>query len=155
MIIDPKVIPVSGVKLVGEEQPEIMDLVDPAIRFPRPIRYEINASLTGGMLLLRGRLETRVLLKCSRCLEEFERDLTVESFFSRKEVEAGEGKIDLTEDLREDIILTLPLKPLCTSECRGLCPICGRNLNRDKCDCAPAGEDSPFAGLDGEIYKKG
>ena len=64
--------------------------------------------------------------------------------------------LDLTDDVREDILLSLPLKFLCQEDCRGLCPHCGQNLNEGTCSCqeldqeisAEEQEENPWSQLD-------
>ena len=55
--------------------------------------------------------------------------------------------VDLESLLREQIILMMPLKPLCDENCKGLCPHCGANLNRETCTCSTDTVNSPFAVL--------
>jgi uncharacterized protein len=59
-----------------------------------------------------------------------------------------DDELDLNALLREQILLTLPLKPLCREECRGLCRQCGANLNREPCSCTAPKLHSSFAGLE-------
>jgi uncharacterized protein len=56
-------------------------------------------------------------------------------------------QIDLNELLREQFYLALPMKPLCSADCKGICPQCGANRNTDRCDCHPQWEDPRMAGL--------
>jgi len=56
-------------------------------------------------------------------------------------------KIDLAQLMREQFYLALPMKPLCGDGCRGLCPVCGTNLNRGTCDCNREWEDPRLAVL--------
>ena len=66
----------------------------------------------------------------------------------RVEGEPASGEtVDLEAIIREQIILMVPLKPLCQEDCRGLCPICGANFNRETCSCQVEKSDSPFAQL--------
>ena len=58
-----------------------------------------------------------------------------------------DGMLDVVELLREQFQLALPMKPLCSEACRGLCPECGTNRNRNECACAPAWEDPRLAPL--------
>jgi uncharacterized protein len=58
-----------------------------------------------------------------------------------------DDRIDLNELLREQFYLALPMKPLCTEECRGLCPQCGINLNTGTCGCEVPWEDPRLAPL--------
>jgi uncharacterized protein len=56
-------------------------------------------------------------------------------------------EIDLGQLMKEQFYLALPMKPLCRDECRGLCALCGANLNRGTCGCVAAWEDPRFAAL--------
>jgi uncharacterized protein len=109
---------------------------------------------------LAGRLDAEVRLSCARCLEPFEvavgGDFTLrlvaeepgadaagrpdddedEAFFH-----APEGRADLREIATEQIYLSLPMKPVCREDCRGLCPVCGANRNVDACGCPEETED--------------
>lgn len=99
-------------------------------------------------------LETRITLTCVRCLETFEMPVATEFhliFVPRMPVEgkgefqlhgedcdlcpAPEGKVDLAALVREQLLLSLPAKPLCRQDCSGLCPRCGANRNVTACDC--------------------
>jgi uncharacterized protein len=56
-------------------------------------------------------------------------------------------EIDLEQLMRERFEMSLPMKPLCSEDCRGLCPVCGTNLNRGSCDCKTDWEDPRLAAL--------
>jgi uncharacterized protein len=56
-------------------------------------------------------------------------------------------QIDLGQLMQEQLYLSLPMKPLCSDDCKGLCPLCGTNLNRGTCECQPNREDPRFAAL--------
>lgn len=60
----------------------------------------------------------------------------------------GESFVDLTNELRECIILCFPSNPICREDCKGLCPRCGTDLNKGTCSCKPLGDDR-WGGLDG------
>jgi uncharacterized protein len=115
---------------------------------------------------LAGRVTTTLELTCSRCLEAF--TLPVEAEFDLRyqphALNAGEGEREIEEDdlttafydndeidlgqlMREQFYLSLPMKPLCSSSCQGLCSRCGTNLNRDTCECKTDWEDPRFAAL--------
>ena len=147
MLIDLKSIPLGGLYIRGEDPPGIIDIDDPDIKFRFPIRYDIKASLTKHTLLVRGELAVEVRLTCSRCLIEFEERIEVKDFNLRKDIDDPGEIIDLTEEVRADIILAFPRKPLCKTECLGICPSCGQDLNEGKCECSADRSDSPFAGL--------
>jgi len=114
----------------------------------------------------RGRLDARVHLACSRCLEPFEvalgEDVTLTLVadaveFGGKDARVGDedatlfytegGRADLDEIAREQVLLSLPLKPVCEDGCRGLCPACGTNRNRLECGCRSDAVDPRLARL--------
>jgi uncharacterized protein len=115
---------------------------------------------------LVGRVETTLELPCSRCLEPF--TLPVEQTFDLRyqphALNAGEGEREIEEDdlttafyeddeidlgqlMREQFYLALPMKPLCADDCKGLCPVCGTNLNRGACGCKRGWDDPRMAAL--------
>jgi uncharacterized protein len=118
-------------------------------------------------LELRARLEARVRLECSRCLEPFETEIGEEVFLNivaeaveyggpgetELDVEdatlfyAAEGRADLGAIAAEQILLCLPLKPVCRPSCAGLCPACGADRNRIECGCPPGDRDARLAPL--------
>jgi uncharacterized protein len=125
-----------------------------------------------------GQVQTRLRLDCGRCLEPFEIPVD-SAFELRyvpalaappaqgaagrggEEAEAEVAEDDLTtayykdetldlgELMREQFVLALPMKPLCSEACKGLCPACGTNLNKGTCDCKPVWNDPRLAGLQG------
>jgi DUF177 domain-containing protein len=115
---------------------------------------------------LVGTVKTTLELTCGRCLEPFTLPVAAE-FDLRYQPHAlntGEGEREIEEDdlttafyendeidlgqlMREQFYLSLPMKPLCSEACRGLCPMCGTNLNRGACDCKSGWEDPRFAAL--------
>jgi len=134
------------------------------------------ASLPEGRLLLerrgrdvflKGQFTASVRLPCSRCLEGFgfpvdlsfrhtlrplDREVreTREVELVREDVEYGcyEGdEIELDRLVEEQLLLTLPMKPLCREDCRGICPRCGANRNEEECACSERAEDGPFDAL--------
>lgn len=90
---------------------------------------------------------------CSRCLTEWEGPVEVggSQHFSKVADEDGyvieEGHIDLAGPAMDELALGLPAAPLCKKDCKGLCPICGSDLNRDPCAGHGDDSDSPFAVL--------
>ncbi|MCX6909329.1 MAG: DUF177 domain-containing protein, partial [Verrucomicrobia bacterium] len=87
-------------------------------------------------LVVTGRVWTRVGVTCVRCLKDAQRAVEVRDFVVHREIAQTEDFADLTENLREDILLALPQNPLCSKDCRGLCPVCGQDLNERTCSCA-------------------
>jgi uncharacterized protein len=62
--------------------------------------------------------------------------------------------LDLGELMHEQFVLALPMKPLCSDDCKGLCPSCGTNLNKGTCDCKPAWKDPRLAALQGLLDRE-
>lgn len=113
---------------------------------------------------LVGRVATAIEITCSRCAEPY--TMTVAGPFELRylpQALAGsktedpdddpttafyaDDRIDLGQVVREQCYLALPMKPLCTPDCRGLCPHCGTNLNSERCACAPTWQDPRLAVL--------
>ncbi len=66
---------------------------------------------------------------------------------------SGTGQIDLTEGLRESVIVSLPMRFKCSDDCKGLCAKCGANLNNESCDCGAQPNDPRWDGLRGLLDK--
>ncbi len=133
-----------------------------------PVHLVLDVRKDRDAYRVTGRVETRLRLECGRCLEPF--DIPVDSAFELRyvPVPAGSGDadaevaeddlttayykdetLDLGELLHEQFVLALPMKPLCSDACKGLCPSCGTNLNKGTCDCKPAWTDPRLAALQG------
>lgn len=142
-------IPFEGLHLEGEISAEVLELSDGEfIESREPLRYVIDVSLVSGELLVFGSLAIRLSLMCSRCSVMFETEVREPAYSFNMPVEKTCEYADLTEDMREAIILAFSSYPVCSSECKGLCITCGANLNKGECSCAPAVDDR-WAGLDG------
>lgn len=83
-------------------------------------------------IFLTGKISGTIVLECSRCLESFAFPVEIQI---DQVYPASTEVIDLNEELRELLILNLPGKPLCSKDCSGLCPACGKNLNNGRCKC--------------------
>ncbi len=129
-------------------------------------RVEINcfARKVGSMIPLQVKAETKVGLECERCLEVVTYPVKMAFACSLTPVGAGIGAedsanvgedlnmgsyqddvIDLAPLVLEQIVLQIPIKPLCREDCKGLCPRCGANLNETTCDCETEAVDQRFA----------
>ena len=147
MKIDVKRIPEDGEALRGSEPASIMELEEPDTRFEHDVEYDLLAQLQGSAVLVTGRLVTPATLRCSRCVRVFDLPVRVEQFVFHKELQ-GEDFVDLTANMREDIILELPQRALCTEDCKGLCPHCGKDLNKGPCRCQHSEGDLRWHALD-------
>jgi uncharacterized protein len=147
MKINVKRVPVDGESLSGKEPATIMELDEPDVRFQREVAYDFFVQVQGSALLVTGKLCAPATLRCSRCLKSFEKPLRVDQFVFHQEL-GGEDFVDLTANIREDIILELPQRALCRADCRGLCLVCGNDLNEGPCQCKPARGDLRWHALD-------
>ncbi|MGH9257837.1 MAG: YceD family protein [Vicinamibacterales bacterium] len=146
---------------------EAGDDVD-AYRIVAPVHLAFDIHKDKDKFRLVGHVHAELELACSRCVEAYR--LPVSAPFDLRYLPASaaiadaehemddedletsyyrDDQIDLSELLREQFYLALPMKPLCREDCRGLCPQCGINLNTGACDCAPVWEDSRLAALKG------
>lgn len=119
----------------------------PHCEFKDPIEAHLFVSQVSGDLLAQGSIRTQVHVECSRCLNYFVHFVDLKKFTYCEPIE-NRLIIDLTDSIGEDIILTLPSKPLCQESCHGLCVKCGQNLNIDKCKCQKSSKDLRLADLD-------
>ena len=141
-------------------------------RVVSPVSLEFDIDKDKQLFRLVGHVTARVELPCSRCLEPFTIpiDAPFDLRYQPHAENTGEGEREIEEDdlttayyendeidlghlMREQFYLALPMKPLCGSECRGLCPVCGANLNRGTCSCSHTWEDPRLAGL--KAFTKG
>jgi uncharacterized protein len=147
MKVNVKRIPLEGEQLRGTEPGTIVELETDDVRFEAPVEYDVLAQIQGQALLVTGKLRTRAQMRCSRCLRVFEQRLAVVDFVFHQEL-TGEDFVDLTPQIREDIILALPQRALCERNCKGLCPVCGKDLNKGACGCQVHREDLRWHALD-------
>lgn len=129
-------IPDTGLKRSESYDPVSLDLNSQDIKLIEPIT--VLAEITKGInnISVKLTIDTRLQLNCGRCLDEFSISLSKVSTINLATYDKDE--IDLTGNLREEIILAYPTKLLCRDDCRGLCQACGQNLNQGKCNCKKA-----------------
>lgn len=173
MIIRVDEIKPDGLLLESEVSPStfpvLAEFASDEVCFDRPIRLSLRAIRVADLLEVYGNVETDVRLVCGRCLSQFTYSLSAhfDMTYSRElpTVEDEEGReielsaddmgitlfegdeIDCTNDVQEQVLLALPAHPLCSDECRGICPQCGIDRNRADCACAPKVFNSKFAAL--------
>lgn len=149
MIIEiPKLDP-DGEQISGEEPVEILGLEpkDP-VQVKGPVGVEVFAQQVGKELVVTGSLTLETAAACGRCAEMFSTNLTISDFLRAFEITDGQDEIDLTDDIREEVLLHLPRYPVCSPDCKGLCPQCGHNLNDGACGCEVSRGDVRWSGLD-------
>jgi uncharacterized protein len=154
-------------------EPSVFEPHDPDYRVIAPVELSLDVEKSGGgAFRVSGTTATTLELDCSRCVEPF--TLAVSSPFDLQYVPAEqdssqgereiqdddlttayyrEGSLDLLELVREQFQLALPMKPLCSDACRGLCLECGGNLNRTDCGHEPTWVDPRLEVLKGLLNK--
>ena len=119
----------------GTEDSAILELpADAGLTANGKIHYNLFATMTGMDLLVTGTVKLDVVAVCGRCLEEFSMELSVKDVCHLYEKAEGQ-EIDVADDIREDLLLALPLVFKCSPKCTGICTGCGANLNTEKCSC--------------------
>lgn len=148
--------------------PELSNMQEASdIVFNEPLALELYLERLDDTVNIQGALHGEVGMHCGRCLNAYTHNLasnftlkaTPKAIEKRyeKEIELLESDLDdypyegntldLREIVQEQIFLALPLAPLCREECRGLCALCGQNLNTDSCGCDTNQGHPAFAGL--------
>lgn len=140
---------------------------DTELNFITPIAYDLMVEKVGEDFRVSGKVAASLSLSCARCLEEFsysiETELHVELMRKPKDLASElelrdeemdvcyfEGdEVDLDPYVYEEVVLSLPIQVLCSDACKGICPQCGRNRNREECQC-----EKPGASLLGEKLKR-
>jgi uncharacterized protein len=140
------------------------DEIGLAENFKDPIVVDAVLEKSQRQMLLRANVQTSGLFNCDRCIEEFHRPISSAYAMMYIYDERDRGKypddelqildpstvaIDLTEDVRQIVLLSVPMKLLCKEDCKGLCPQCGTNWNVSSCTCQGERMDQRWHGLEG------
>ncbi len=124
----------------------------PAVSFPKPVSVSGEVTDQGGYKRLRLNAELPYRAQCARCLADvegvysldFERTVALRQNLTEEQLEDAEleyvipenGKIDVDGEIRDEIVMCFPSRFLCTPDCPGLCPKCGRPIRSGSCNCA-------------------
>ena len=176
MFLDVKDLAVRKVQIRKSYVPGSIDYGLSEVKQVEPIQVTATAELLEGQIRVAGELETKMEMVCARCLEpvieEVHRDFDLfyqpllkgtkpeEERLKDDDTEIGffEGEgLFLADVLKEQVLLSLPMKVICQSDCRGLCPHCGANLNHEQCRCDRRTADprlAPLARLKQDWLKK-
>ena len=154
LIIDVARLKAEGEEFSGVVDDAVLEMDGELLRPFGGIRYEISAQLFGKELLVRGTLSQDFDAVCARCGCDFDFTLTVDDFTASVETDEKSEFVDLTDELRQSIILALPSYPICRQDCRGVCVTCGKNLNEGLCNCSHAERDSRWGALDALVPEK-
>jgi uncharacterized protein len=176
MFLDVNELAVRKADLRQSYAPGAVDYHTPDFRQMGPLEVHGTAELIEGQIHISGQLHTRIEVVCARCLEpvveEVSRDfdLFYRPLQSMDRDEEMRLKVDdtemaffqgqglfLTDVLAEQVLLAMPMKVICRSDCRGLCPHCGTNLNNEECRCSVQTLDprmAPLARFKQDGFKK-
>ena len=151
------------------------------VSFNAPVQFQLRLQRSGQLVEVEGRLSTGVSLLCGRCLQTYDKELLADFAFTftpyvanEQAAEETEVEVELETDelglvyykdecldllppLQDQLVMALPISPICSDQCEGLCLECGCNLNDDKCQCEKKVFNNRFsalAGLEIESSKK-
>lgn len=140
-----------------ELTPDELDITDTDLKVTAPIQLEGVVENAGDVILLKADVKTEIERTCGRCLKVFNEPLAaqvVEKFYpaGAENIENDafiyeSDLLDITEPVRESLLLAVPLQSLCREDCRGLCPVCGADRNEGDCGCDATTVDPRLAAL--------
>ncbi len=154
MLLNITDIPEEGLTLCYKEEKAELGVIGEGITIKDDAQVSVRISVIGSTAYVSGTVSVAVSMQCSRCLKVFPcnissilnieydpiSEIEKEGEFELKsdELDVGfykGGILNLTDLVREEIILSIPMRPLCTEDCRGICQLCGKNLNEGFCEC--------------------
>lgn len=157
--------PTGGTRKYDLDEP--LDDLDPQLVIQAPIRGQVKFTKIPQGILATGGFQTVVELNCNRCLEPFDEAVSFdleEQFRPKIDLQTGavlpqeedadeatqiseQNILDLSEVMRQELLISLPAAATCRDDCAGLCPHCGKNLNEGACDCSDDTLDPRWASL--------
>ena len=170
MLIDiSEIVSCENKEVTKEVQIELNSIVSRLGEFPitkkAPIDIRI-ANRENKRLLIQGDVDLTVSIPCSRCLEDvptdihfsIDKDLKLEGpIVSDEEMEETDYLIGLNLDIDKliygEILVNWPMKVLCSKDCKGICNVCGMNLNKGNCDCQRTELDPRIAAIQ-DVFNK-
>lgn len=132
MRIDLNSIPTEGLTVDTTYDPALMELDIDYVRCETPVAAKIQVAKNNKDISVRVTTSYEMGLTCSRCLETYTKPMgkTIDLFYPH----VSDRFLDITADIRNEIFMEYPIKPLCKPECKGLCAVCGQNLNEGDCE---------------------
>ena len=142
-------IPEEGSRLEGADPGSVMELGgDPFIQTVGDVRYDLHVQQVSEELVVRGTLLLDLDLKCARCSDFFSTTAADSDFVRAYPASKDTESVDITMDIREDLLLYIPAFPVCGEGCKGLCAQCGADLNKGSCSCEIKERPNPWSALD-------
>lgn len=153
MLVNTNKISEKGLQLTDTIDLAATVLLEENSYFMESLDYEMVLRREESRIRARGKIKTTVSLVCVRCADpfEFKVNSTFDIILFPIEMMSDKGtslnpddmeyifyegdQIDVEKILSEQVNLFIPTNPICSSQCRGICPTCGINLNRGTCNC--------------------
>ena len=134
------ILPDTPYLLEGTEPADVLELppdADPPLAPAGDISYRLSAVMAGADLIVTGSASVPFATVCARCLDDIRVPVSVKDLCFHFE-KVKDMEVDLTEDVREELLLAVPSCFYCSPDCKGICPACGANLNHETCSCGDA-----------------
>lgn len=164
ILINIEDIPDTGLDIDMSKPPDFIQIASNDFKLKEDIHIKCSIKKIGEDIYLDGDFDTKISVECSRCVKWFNMDVSsgfngiyfhdnTNSAQSKKnevhEIREDEidtytyngEEIDILPHIRDQIILSIPMKPLCKDDCKGLCQICGGNKNKKDCGCVEESGD--------------
>ena len=147
-------------------QPDDLNPVDERVSLAGPATVSGKVRLAGNEVFVNGHVETRAQVECDRCLQPVETPVNTDfalEYITGSEYESsgvaelteaemsvsvfdGQG-LDVDEIVKEQVLLAVPTRMLCSEDCKGICPECGADRNKGDCNCTTNDIDPRWAAL--------
>ena len=140
------ILPDTPYLLEGTESADVLELppdADPPLTPAGDISYRLSAVMAGADLIVTGSASVPLATVCARCLDDVRVTVSVKNLCFHFE-KVKDLEVDLTEDVREELLLAVPSCFYCSPDCKGICPMCGANLNHETCSCGDAPAEPEF-----------
>ena len=134
------ILPDTPYLLEGTESADVLELpadADPPLAPAGDIEYHLSAVMAGADLIVTGSASVPLATVCARCLDDIRVVISVKDLCFHFE-KVKDMEVDLTDDVREELLLAVPSCFYCSPDCKGICPMCGVNLNHTSCSCGDA-----------------
>ena len=153
MIIDERRVEKKGLRVSDTFTPDDNLLLETESFFKKELSYSVSLVRDNEKIKVSGTVKTDVSVKCIRCLDHFTLNINSKfdtilfplnlvdfsySALNDDEMEYifySNGKIDMPKLIIEQVNLNIPFRTVCSTDCKGICPVCGTNQNYEKCKC--------------------
>ena len=133
-------VPAEGLRDRATYEPAALDMDAFDVHLREPFEVDAFVTKADEELVVTAGIRASLWFSCARCLEEFSSLMTTTAVFSY--TVRPSDIVDITDDVRQEVMLAYPMIPVCRPDCKGLCPACGQNLNVAACPHRGAADDS-------------